>query len=215
MSEWAAHALILALAFVLGSVPFGLIIARVFKVGDLREKGSGNIGATNVSRVAGFWPAGFLTFLLDTLKGSAAVLLAMPISQPLWAPAFELSDDQWTLGLRWSAGLFAVLGHCFTPWLVFRGGKGVATAFGVIAVLSPWAALAGIVGFALTFLITRVGALGSLAGLGCAALAYLVLSPVVGNLGPHLWAGALMIFVILVRHESNLDAILRGDERKF
>lgn len=207
---------ILVLSFLAGSIPFGLLMARVFGAGDLRAQGSGNIGATNVSRVIGFWPAGFLTFLLDALKGSAAILLAGQWSEPLWEGWLDFPAQHWELGdlpLVWTSGLFAVLGHCFSPWLKFKGGKGVATAFGVIGVLSPWAALAGGAGFLLVFLATRLGSLSSLVGLLLVAVAHGVLPS--SEAGPHLWSGALILFVILIRHEKNLDALLDGRENRF
>jgi glycerol-3-phosphate acyltransferase PlsY len=201
-------------AFLIGSIPFGLLTARAFKVKDLTERGSGNIGATNVSRVLGFWPAGFITLLLDVIKGAAPVaiiaytglaeslgaLMQVPNGTPLVTPL-----------LIWSVGLFAVLGHCFSPWLHFNGGKGVATAIGVWLVLSPISAIVGIIGFACAFALTQVGAMGSLTGLTFAAAAYLVMNSV----GAQTWAGAAMLFVILIRHEGNLDRMLENRENKF
>jgi glycerol-3-phosphate acyltransferase PlsY len=212
----SGSALVLTFAFLLGSVPFGLLVAHVFGGADLRKEGSGNIGATNVSRVLGFWPAGFLTFLLDALKGSVAVLVAsggvFSVS-PGW---LEFSEQSWQLGspvLSWTAGFCAVLGHCFSPWLRFNGGKGVATGFGVIAVLSPWSALAGGTAFAVTFLANRMGSLSSLMGLLVVAITHSVLPTTVP--GPHLWSGAAILFVVLARHEKNLDALLNGRENQF
>jgi glycerol-3-phosphate acyltransferase PlsY len=213
MAFWYPVAILLG-AFLLGSIPFGLLTARAFKVKDLTERGSGNIGTTNVSRVLGFWPAGFITLLLDVLKGAAPVavfaytglaeslgsLMQVPSSVSLVSPL-----------LIWSVGLFAVLGHCFSPWLHFNGGKGVATAMGVWLVLSPVSAAAGIIGFVCAFALTQVGAMGSLTGLTFAAAAYLVMNPV----GAHVWAWAAMLFVILIRHEGNLDRMLENRENRF
>jgi len=104
------------LSFLFGSIPFGMFIARSFGVGDIRAEGSGNIGATNVARVAGFWPAGFLTLFLDVLKG---LLVIVPVKLNwLGLDHFQPSQE-----LLWSIGLAAVIGHCFTPWLKFQGGK--------------------------------------------------------------------------------------------
>jgi glycerol-3-phosphate acyltransferase PlsY len=196
------------IAFLLGSVPFGLLMARAFRVHDLRSQGSGNIGATNVSRVVGFWPAGALTFLLDVLKGFLPVLL---VSLPAVQGSWNLEISEMTI---WLVGLFAVLGHCFSPWVRFKGGKGVATGFGVILVLSPWAALGGIVAFAFTFLKTKTGSLASIAGLVMTVITHLVLHDR-QSLGAYTWVGAAIIFVILMRHESNLDSLLQGQERSF
>lgn len=220
-SAWLVSLIFDLCAFLIGSIPFGLLIARAFHVRDLTRQGSGNIGATNVSRVVGFWPAGFLTFVLDVAKGALPLLilaftglyasllnrlggasaggnaLAGTVPLPLW--------------ILWTAGLFTVLGHCFSPWLQFRGGKGVATGFGAFLVLSPLSALAGILGFAITFLNTRIGSLSSLVGLAMTVAAYLVLNPV----GVHAWAGAAIVLVILVRHQGNIQALLKGREKSF
>jgi glycerol-3-phosphate acyltransferase PlsY len=213
MEFWYRLAILLG-AFLIGSIPFGLLVARAFKVKDLTERGSGNIGTTNVSRVLGFWPAGFITLLLDVLKGAGPVaLLAFTgVSESLGA-LMQVPESAAHMSplLLWSAGLFCVLGHCFSPWLHFNGGKGVATGVGVILVLSPLSALVGLVGFVCAFMLTGVGAMGSLTGLVFAAAAYLVMNPV----GAHVWAGAAILFVILVRHESNLDRMLENRENKF
>lgn len=183
-------------SFLLGSIPFGLWIARAFHRGDIRSAGSGNFGATNVSRVAGLWPAGVITFALDLLKGLVPVAVVAHV-QPGW-PA-------------WAAGFFAVLGHCYTPWLRFKGGKGVSTSFGVFLVLSPYAALAGIGIFAAFFAYSRIASLSSIAGICAAAALHLVFYPAGTMVVPLL----AIAFLVLIRHESNLDALLQGRERTF
>lgn len=208
--------LILAVAFLLGSIPFGVLFARVFGGEDVRRKGSGNIGATNVSRVAGFWPAGVLTFLFDALKGTLAVLAAGQGVSDLVAGWAFFSEPQWEpggLSLQWAAALLVVSGHCFSPWLRFRGGKGVATGFGAFAVLSPWAALVGLFGFVITFLSTRIGSLASLSGLLLLTVSHFVLPGFA--VGAHLVWGAILVFIILARHEKNLDALLESRESRF
>src|SRR5271157_4200988 len=120
--------LLILVAYLLGSIPFGLLFARLFGGGDVRQSGSGNIGAANVARVAGPLP-GILTLVLDAGKGALAVWLAMHFTAS--------SAMAMMLG-----GLAALLGHCFPLWLRFKGGKGVATGLGVFAVLCPLAALA-------------------------------------------------------------------------
>jgi acyl phosphate:glycerol-3-phosphate acyltransferase len=210
VQEWTPL-LACALAFLLGSVPFGLWVARIFHVKNLRTQGSGNIGATNVARVAGFWPAGALTFFLDVVKGMLPVFLVRPQGIGIWAGALHLPDLELGMNLPWMAGFFAVLGHCFSPWLYFRGGKGVATGFGAIALLSPWAALCGLLAFGLVFSIRRIGSLASLSGLAVASVSHLVLYPS----GPYLLPGALLIATIVFRHESNIDALLENRERVF
>jgi glycerol-3-phosphate acyltransferase PlsY len=156
-----------------------------------------------VSRVLGFWPAGFLTFALDFAKGALPIYLlvagAIPLEQPfsvvkIWATAFLI-----------------VAGHCYSPWLRFKGGKGVATGFGVMLALAPLPALCGALGFAVAFAATRVGSLSSLSGLICASVACLVF----GELGAYLWIAAAIVMLILIRHEGNLDALLESRENTF
>ena len=147
---------IAAAAYLLGSIPTGYLLVRIFRREDIRSVGSGNIGATNVLR-AGGKGLGAATFLLDMLKGCAAVWLGGALGAWLM-PTVPLRDAQAL------AALIAVLGHMFTCWLHFRGGKGVATGFGVFLVASPWAALAAIGVFALLLALTRYVSLASVAG---------------------------------------------------
>src|SRR6202030_3626475 len=122
-------------AYLIGSIPFGIVLAKMFGGVDVRKAGSGNIGATNVARVAGPLP-GILTLLLDAAKGAAAVWLAA---------RFSNESATWMV----IAALAALLGHCFPIWLHFRGGKGVATAAGVFLMLSPLALLGSVMVFIL------------------------------------------------------------------
>lgn len=205
-----------AFALLMGSVPFGLLVARLFNVRDLTSRGSGNIGATNVTRVLGFWPAGALTFALDVIKGAIPVLLSIPVGARLISTvasmvAPHLRFEALSESVAWAVGCAAVIGHCFSPWLRFRGGKGVATGFGAILILSPWAALAGILAFGLAFVSKRVGSIASLSGLVVASVSHLVLF----QGGPHLMWGALMILVIVFRHETNINALLENRENAF
>ena len=209
--------LLFFLAFAFGSIPFGVIVARLFKVKDLQSRGSGNIGATNVSRVLGFWPAGLIVFLLDGLKGVLGAALGSQFGQALsqsfqgngWAGNWDFSNLPSSSG--WWFGLAAVIGHCFTPWLKFKGGKGVATGFGALLVLSPIAACGGLIVFGLSFGMTRIGSLGSLAGILATAWLHVTLHSV----GPELFAGALIVAVILLRHEENITALLAARENRF
>ncbi len=141
--------LIVVAAFIAGSIPFGVIIAKRRGV-NIREEGSGNIGATNVARVMGLG-TGAVVLVLDALKGAAATLLALT-----WC------GMEWVIAL---AGFMAILGHCFSPFLGGKGGKGVATALGVFAVLSPALALVGVAVFLVVAGRTRIPALGSLGGM--------------------------------------------------
>jgi acyl phosphate:glycerol-3-phosphate acyltransferase len=202
-------------AFLLGSIPFGILMAHAFTdVKDLQARGSGNIGATNVSRVAGFWPAGFLTFLFDFLKGVLPVFVVSLAAFQTWYLGLFQTSGEISLSVIWLAGFCTVLGHCFSPWVKFKGGKGVATGLGVLAVLAPIAAAVGVVSFVFCFLKTKTGSLSSIVGLMMAAATDLVIKAP-GTYGAHLWIGAALIFLILFRHESNMDSLLEGKERKF
>jgi len=194
--------LLLAAAYFLGSIPFGLLLARVFAGSDIRKSGSGNIGATNVARVAGP-AAGIFTLLLDATKGSAAVWLVIRFT--------EHSSTLMTL-----AGVIALLGHCFPVWLKFKGGKGVATALGVFLMLAPMAALGALLVFIVVTLAWRYVSLGSVsAAAAMPLLMYFLWAP--GHAPPlavdfgTLFASALVI----VKHDANLQRLVDGTEPKF
>lgn len=135
-------------AFALGSIPFGVLVARARGV-DIRQRGSGNIGATNVTRVLGA-TSGAIVLACDAGKGAIAIAVAN----------YSLGDQRWQVV---AAGFAAVLGHCFSPWLGGKGGKGVATALGVFAVLDPGRTAIATLVFGAVLGLTRVPALGSLA----------------------------------------------------
>lgn len=187
-------------SYLLGSIPFGLLLARAFAGVDVRDAGSGNIGATNVARTAGR-SLGILTLLLDAGKGSLAVAgTAIVLGTP--------NDGAWAA----TAGLFAFLGHVFPVWLLFRGGKGVATAFGVLLVLSPWLSLGAALVFAGVFARTRTVSLASMTASVAAA-------GVAGALHGWEWpvtrVAAVIGIVVLARHQSNVRRLLRGEESLF
>ena len=194
--------LLLAAAYLLGSIPFGLILAKLFAGSDIRKSGSGNIGATNVARVVGP-AAGILTLLLDVAKGAAAVWLAGRFSE----------QNSTALML---AGVFALLGHCFPVWLGFNGGKGVAAALGVFLMLSPMAALSALLVFILVSLAWRYVSLGSVSAAAAMPLLMYFLwapghaPPLVVDFGT-LFATALIIF----KHDANLQRLVDGTEPKF
>lgn len=184
------------LGYLAGSIPFGVLVTRWTRGVDVREQGSGNIGATNVARVAGK-KLGVLVLVLDALKGTLPVVLALRMMPD--SPRAQVA-----------VGLAAFLGHCYPVWLRFRGGKGVATALGVLLVLVPWAALAGVAVYGLVLVTTRMSSLGSLAAgvaavltaaLTARALEYAVLS------------GLLFAFIFWT-HRSNILRLLRHTERR-
>ena len=141
-------------SFWIGAIPFGVLLARRLGV-KIQDHGSGNIGATNVTRVLGPIP-GAIVLVLDMSKGALAV-----------AAALQLCGWPWTVAL---SAFAAIAGHCFSPFLRGKGGKGVATAFGAFLVLGPGLALLAVVVFLIVFRLTRVPALGSLAGVAALAV---------------------------------------------
>ena len=188
--------LVVAVAYLVGSLPFSFLVARAFGVKDVRRVGSGNVGATNVLRSAGR-AAGLLAFLLDAGKGAAATLLAARL-----AP----SDA----ALPALAALLAVVGHMYPVWLRFQGGKGVATGLGAFAPLAPLAALAAVAGFAAVAWATRYVSLGSVAG----ALALVLLAWLLGGSAPVVGSALVAAGLIVFRHRSNLRRVLGGTERR-
>ena len=194
-------------AYLLGSVPFGYLLVRIFRKEDIREKGSGNIGATNVVRSGGKG-LGALTFILDVLKGYSAVALC-----GAYATHRALASDVRGNGMA-IAALCVVLGHIYTLWLRFKGGKGVATAFGVFLALALWPALVGVALFAVVFALSKYVSLGSIVS----AAAF----PVLALLMPHATRTVLetaMLFVIplivILKHHQNIARLVSGTEYRF
>jgi glycerol-3-phosphate acyltransferase PlsY len=189
-------------AYFLGSIPFGLILTRTLGAGDVRNVGSGNIGATNVARAAGL-SAGVFTLVLDMAKGAGAALLAE-----------KLPGDSATWMMI--ASFAALVGHCFPVWLKFKGGKGVATAAGVFALLSPLACLAAIILFLLVVIFWRYVSLGSVsAAAAMPLLIYFLWAP---HHAPPLAVtfGTLAVALLIVyKHRGNLQRLIEGVEPKF
>lgn len=194
--------LLLAAAYFLGSIPFGLILAKLFVGSDIRKSGSGNIGATNVARVVGP-SAGVLTLVLDVAKGAAAV----------WLAARFTGQNSAAITL---AGVTVLLGHCFPIWLKFKGGKGVATALGVFLMLAPLAALGALLVFIIVSVTWRYVSLGSVSAAATMPLLMYFLwapghaPPLVVDFGT-LFAAGLVIF----KHDANLQRLVDGTEPKF
>jgi glycerol-3-phosphate acyltransferase PlsY len=187
-------AALISLGYLAGSIPFGVLITRWSKGTDVRSAGSGNIGATNVSRVAGKkW--GLLVLFLDAAKGALPVLVSVAAIDEAWLHAI--------------VGLAAFLGHVFPVWLRFRGGKGVATALGVLSVLVPWAALGGALVYALLFAVFRISSIGSLGG-GLAALGVALAS---SRSREYAILAAALFALMLFTHRGNIRRILRKKEQ--
>lgn len=201
--------LIALIGYVAGATPFGYLTARFIAGIDIRAEGSGNIGATNIGRVLGAkW--GILVLLLDCLKGLLPVAFT-----PMMLTDVAAGNE---LHLQVLCGVCTVVGHMFPFWLRFSGGKGVATALGVIVALSPWATLGAFVVFVLVFVVWRIMSLSSMT----AAVTYAAIQMIL--LRPHPFAestwslGAFSLLIpalILWRHRANIGRLLRGKEPRF
>jgi glycerol-3-phosphate acyltransferase PlsY len=182
-----------AVAFLLGSIPTGMLIARTRGI-DLRKKGSGNIGATNVLRTAGRGAA-LLTLVGDATKGALAVLIARHFGAGIFYEGI--------------IGICAVLGHNYSLFLKFKGGKGVATSFGALSIYSPQTGLITIIIWLMTVLITRYSSLGALVSFGI-----LPLSGFVVDSRAKFPIFLLMALMIFIRHRENIARLISGTERK-
>ncbi len=182
--------LALGCGYLAGSIPFGMIVARLFRLGDLRQIGSGNIGATNVLRT-GNKPAALATLLLDAAKGAVPVAIFLG-----WG---DLAGQ--------AAGLGAFLGHCFPVWLRFRGGKGLATWFGIMLAIHPLTCAALALTWLTAAVLTRISSAGALAAAASGPLWLIVFGR---------WEAVLLAIVLGVlywlRHHANIRRILRREE---
>ena len=198
--------LIAAVSYLLGSIPVGYLLVRIFLKEDIRSVGSGNIGATNVLRSGGKG-LGAATFLLDMLKGCSAVWIGGLLGS-------YLIPDAPVRSAQALAALCAVLGHMFPVWLKLRGGKGVATGFGVFLVAAPSAALAAISVFIVVLFLSRFVSLASILGAGLfPAFAYFLVK------GPRpavfVAVQCAVAFLIIAKHHQNIRRLLAGTESRF
>ena len=196
MNYWLV---ILPIAYLLGSVPFGYLLVRLIRHEDIRAVGSGNIGATNVMR-SGAKGLGIATLFLDLLKAYAAVLIAR-----------HLAPTNYDLAV--GAAVAAVLGHVFPVWLRFRGGKGVASALGVFLALVPMAALIALAVFVVVVVLSRYVSLASITAAAIMPVAGIALAP---SRSPLVIAGFLFLSgLIIVKHRANMRRLLAGTESRF
>ena len=215
MPEILIYMLVALGAYLLGSIPFGFLVAKAKGI-DIRSAGSGNIGATNAMRVLGK-PAGIFVLLADAAKGYIACALIPPLVWNWFIPHhygffryFFDTPVKNQMEFFLTAGIFAVLGHNYTCWLKFKGGKGIATTTGVYLALAPWAVLIGLVVFLLTVLVTRYVSVGSIAAaislpvVVCLTQNGLLLDVVSVALG------ALAIY----KHKSNIQRLRNGTENR-
>ncbi len=199
------HLLLIALAsYLVGSIPFGYLLVRIFRGEDVRQSGSGNIGATNVARKSS--GLGALTLLLDALKGSLAVALAIYVTGRAGGAAVLYC----AMAL---AALFAVGGHMFPVWLKFHGGKGVATGLGSFAMIAPKAVLIAAGVFLVVVLLFRYVSLGSV--VAAAIFPSLVWQlHLYGNSWPALAFMSLAALLIVLKHYGNIGRLLAGTEHR-
>ena len=196
---------IAVLSYLLGSIPFGYLLVRIFRGEDVRRSGSGNVGATNVVRKSPL--LGVFTLLLDAGKGTVAVVLSYLLAGSL--DAGPPISQQLAI-----AGLFAVIGHVFPVWLKFRGGKGVATGLGSFVLLAPKAMLIAVVIFIAVVLLSRYVSLGSI----IAVAAFPILALMIRQFSVPLSTVGLMSIapaLIIVRHHENIRRLLAGTENRF
>lgn len=203
---------LIALAYLVGSMPFSYLVARAFSGKDVRVEGSGNVGATNVARTAGR-AAGIVALLLDIAKGYGVVVLARwMVVRAEWP--FPTGVQPWESREMWIAlaGLIGVLAHMYPVWLRFHGGKGVATAAGVILALDARVFLGAVLVFAIVVLLSRTVSLASI----LTAASIPLLFRFVAHASPF-WRTVISIGIavaVIVKHHSNIARLVQGRERK-
>ena len=203
-------------AYLLGSIPFGFLVAKAKGI-DIRSVGSGNIGATNAMRVLGK-PAGIFVLFMDVLKGYIACGILPPLIYNTLAPhyygfyaMFQNQPVESQARFTVLAGLCAVLGHNYTCWLKFKGGKGIATTAGVYLALAPWAVLVALIVFIIALLLTRYVSVGSISAAAALPVAVWVMTPHNLLLGIVTTAlGAMAIY----KHKSNIQRLMAGTENR-
>jgi len=216
--------MIVVVSYLLGSIPFGYLLVRIFRGFDVRTTGSGNIGATNVSRAGK--GLGLATLVLDALKGCVAVEFAFwlaglhrftagDVPASLYDSSPQIIDSRTIFLLAAVAAFCAILGHMFPVWLRFKGGKGVATAAGAFVALAPKCLLLSLLVFAIVFALTRYVSLGSI--VAAAAFPWLVLwlNPAERNTAPILLVITASAALVIARHKDNIRRLLSGAEDRF
>lgn len=221
------------IAFLIAATPFGLLIGRMVRGIDIREHGSGNIGTTNVFRVLGKKP-GIVCLILDILKGFIPVVLAVNLLQfgdhqpwphlpflDSWAQRVPDSEQLFVQVIHIVTALFAILGHNFSPWLGFKGGKGIATSLGVLIALMPAGAAILLLLFIGVFLTTRYVSLASIIAAGSLPIVTLWGSWHHGKIQDGTWNIPLFTFSLVVgflaiwKHRSNIQRLRNGTENRF
>ncbi len=210
MSPTVTIVLAAVAAYVAGATPFGFLTGKLRGV-DIREHGSGNIGATNVLRIVGK-PYGVIVLILDVLKGFLPVYFGRMFCESQFPPGSgELLDIATVI-----IALATTLGHNYTFWLGFKGGKGIATSAGALLGIMPWAILIAVAVWLILYYSTRYVAVASMGGAVTVPIAIAILGATGDGIStPHLILGLLMAFFGLWRHRSNIKNLLAGTEHKF
>jgi glycerol-3-phosphate acyltransferase PlsY len=207
--------LLMILSYFLGSIPSGLLIGKIFKNIDIRQYGSKNTGATNAIRVLGF-KYGIFAFLFDMLKGALVILLVFIIGEP---SLYIVSDYE--INLSSVYGMVAVLGHVWPIYIHFKGGKAVATSFGMIMAIEPLAAVLVLVIFLTIFKVKRIVSIGSITAASCALLFFVIrvfIEHETFNLATRLMDLAIVSvlgLIIFIRHKANYKRLKLGTEYQF
>ncbi|SFV61966.1 Acyl-phosphate:glycerol-3-phosphate O-acyltransferase PlsY [hydrothermal vent metagenome] len=192
-------------AYLLAAIPFGFILAKVFANVDVRKEGSGNIGATNVLRVVKeknpdlAKKLTIATFALDVTKGMIVILIAMALG----------ADD----GVLWTLAVLSVMGHCFSPFLFFEGGKGVATGFGVLLIMLPIESLIAIVVWVISSKVLKISSLSSLIGLTALLISSYIIHPYIPVIDAHAPI-CIIAFIIFYKHIPNIVRLFKREEAK-
>jgi glycerol-3-phosphate acyltransferase PlsY len=200
MNDTVLGPILVVAGYLSGSIPFGLVLARLLLDVDVRQVGSGNIGATNAARAGGRL-LGAAVLVLDALKAVLPIVLTRLLL------GRGPHGDLWVMAVA----VAAFAGHLFPVWIGFKGGKGVATGLGIFLVLAPWAALAGLATWVGVYLATRISSVGSLAGsLVCVLAGFYLL-----GFTPIAWGCAAVGALIWWRHRENIGRLVRGEEAGF
>jgi glycerol-3-phosphate acyltransferase PlsY len=218
--SFSEYACIAAVAYLLGSIPFGYLLVKTFTGTDVRTQGSGNIGATNVART-GKKGLAIATLVLDALKGFAAVWFALKYVERQFGNASDwtfyrsyASPYERPIFFAAMAALFAIIGHMYPVWLKFKGGKGVATALGVYLALAPKAIVVSIIVFFLVFAVTRYVSLGSILASLAFPLAFWYFHRTESTPAVLLMICAIQALIIW-KHADNIRRLTSGTESKF
>jgi len=227
--------LLLIVSYLLGSIPFGLVIGKVVKKIDIREYGSKNTGATNAVRILGF-KLGVLCFFLDALKGGLIIIIVRILMATNVELGFQLVmikiNENINITITALYGLTAVLGHVFPIFLKFKGGKAVATSVGALLAFAPVIGMLGILVFYITLKMSGYASLGSLMGASTSLLTLIVYDLFMGKgdygvlyfeYSKYNWANYsvevisvfLYVLIIFLRHRSNIDKLNKGTESRF